>query len=147
MDDRNTHGGDRSAAGRPQARSVFTDELRRAVEEAGQLLERIRRGEAQALVEIRQFWERLRAEGNAHGVPGVVVLSSALAGLSEAWQRARLAGREHADAPRLAQEAVDLLPALARGEVPRGSGVLKDLCVRAAELTQSLARAAAEARE
>jgi len=125
-------------------RNFLEVEIARLVEEAQESLERVRAGEQAALAELKQFWGRLKSAGGAYGVPTITVLGSAFEALGEAWQRARVGGREHPDAPRLTQEALDLLPALARGEVPRGSGVLKDLCVRAADLTLALARVVRE---
>lgn len=127
------------AAGLPAAA-----EIRREAERAGACLERVRAGDSSALVEMKQFWGGMKGAGVARGVPAITVLGSALEALAEAWQRARAAGREHPDAPRLAREALDLLAALAAGEVPRGSGALKDLCVRAAELTQALSQGPGE---
>lgn len=125
-------------------RSNFPEEMRAAAEEARGCLEKVRRGDPGGLVEMKQWWRRLKEAASARGVPAVLVLASALESLVEAWQRARSGGRDHPDAPRLIGEALDLLPALAAGEVSRGSGVLKDLCVRAGDLTRALEGPAAE---
>ncbi len=87
---------------------------------------------------MKQFWHQMKRAGASTGVPAVTVLGSALEALCDIWQRARAAGREHPDSARLMKEALDLLPALAGGEVPQGRGKLKQLCARADELTQSL---------
>jgi len=121
---------------------AVSDPVRRLSDQAQDCIRRLRAGEPAALVELRQAWQQIKAAGSSAGIPSITVLGSALEAMSEAWQRARLGGREHPDAPRLTQEALDLAAALARGEVPPGSGVLKDLCVRAGELTEALSRPA-----
>lgn len=143
VDDRTDNEGQATAIDE-NTKNFLQVEIARLVEEAQAGLERVRAGEQAALAELKQFWSRLKSAGGRYGVPAITVLGSAFEALSEAWQRARVGGREHPDTPRLTQEALDLLPALARGEVPRGSGVLKDLCVRAADLTQALTRVVQE---
>lgn len=115
------------------------EEMRRQTAGAAALLERLRAGEAAALAELKLFWRRLRVSGASAGRPAVTVLGSALESLSEAWQRARVGGRDHPDAPRLTGEALALAGALLEGEAARGSGALKEICQRAAELEKALA--------
>ena len=118
------------------------EEWDRLCREGEVCLERVRSGEKAALVEMKQLWQQIKALGSASGVPSAIVLGTAIEGLSEAWQRARGSGREHPDSARVIQEALKTLPLLARGEVRRGSGVLKSLCLRAAEVTQALSESA-----
>ena len=118
--------------------SASLEEWDRLCREAQTCLERARSGEKTALADMKQLWQQIKALGAATGVPSVIVLGSAIESLSDAWQRARAGGREHPDAARVVQEALETLPMLARGQVPRGSGVLKSLCLRATEVTQAL---------
>ena len=121
----------------------FSEQVIRMAGEAAVCLERIREGDRASLTEMKQFWAGLKAEGGSNGAPAVTVLGSAFEALSEAWQRARAAGCDHPDAARLVQEALDLLVDLVQQKSPRGGGVLKNLCARATELTDSLSRSAA----
>jgi hypothetical protein len=114
------------------------EEWERLRREGEECLDRVRGGGPAALAEMKQFWQRVKALGAASGAPSAIVLGSALETLSEAWQRARAGGREHPDAARVVHEALEALLLLVRGEVPRGSGMLKALCLRAAEVTQAL---------
>jgi hypothetical protein len=112
--------------------------MRRLTVGAGELLERLRRGQTAALAELKLFWRALRVSGASAGRPAVTVLGSALESLSDAWQRARVGGRDHPDAPRLTGEALELAAELLQGETARGSGLLKGVCQRAAELEKAM---------
>src|SRR3972149_2328372 len=101
--------------------------MRRLTAGAPSILERLRAGETGALAELKLFWRQLRVSGASGGRPAVTVLGSALESLSEAWQRARVEGHDHPDAPRLTGEALELAGALLQGEVARGSGDLKGI--------------------
>jgi hypothetical protein len=120
------------------SRPIGIEEMRRLTAGAGELLERLRAGETVALAELKLYWRQLRVSGASSGRPAVTVLGSALESLSEAWQRARVGGRDHPDAPRLTGEALELAAELLQGDVARGSGALKGVCQRAAELEKAL---------
>jgi hypothetical protein len=116
----------------------FVEEVVGMIPEAEACLENIRHGDRTSLTEMKQFWAYLKTTGASNGKPAVTVLGSALESLSKAWQRARAAGREHPDAPRLIQEALQLLPELLQAGGPKGGSLIKDLCARSTELTEAL---------
>jgi hypothetical protein len=120
------------------SRPLSLEEMRRLTSGASTLLERLRGGDVGALAELKLFWRQLRVSGVSGARPAVTVLGSALESLSEAWQRARVDGRDHADAPRLTREALDLAGELLQGESAPGPGSLKEVCQRAAELEKAL---------